>query len=135
MPLSRSPSSPSTNPTAQVFLLQQFLLLPPVLQHRGKAWPAFKSLLTDPGTSAPRQTSKSGLQEEKNTPSSSGGQPQRGSRSRSGNIVCMCMLDARGEKGRSISHGGGEKGGKKKRKGKKKSQPSDSRGLAGRGSS
>jgi len=123
MLLSHSPSSPSTNPTVQVFLLQQFLLLPPVLPCCGKAWPAFKSLLTDPGTSTSCQTPQSGLQEEKKKKPSSGGQPQRGSCSQSRNIVCMCMLDARGEKGRSISCSRGEKKGRKKNQKKQKEIP------------
>lgn len=66
---------------------------------------------------------------------SSGGQPQRGSCSRSRNIMFICMLDARGEKGGSISCGVEGKREEKIKKGKKKSQPSGSRGLAGRGSS
>lgn len=55
---------------------------------------------------------------------------------KSRNIVCMCIFHARGEKGGSISCRREEKwwgeqgwGGSKK-----KSQPSDSRGLAGKGS-
>lgn len=63
--LSYFPFSLSTHPMMEVFLLRQCSLLPPVLQHRSKAWLAFKSLLTNPGISALCQTPKSGLQRKK----------------------------------------------------------------------
>lgn len=54
---------------------------------------------------------------------------------KSRNIVCMCILHAREEKGGSISCKREEKwGGAGVGESKKKSQSSDSRGLAGKGS-
>lgn len=121
----------------EAFLLRQCLLLPPVLQHRSKAWLAFKSLLTNPGTSALCQTPKRGLQRKKNQQNNRAleAKPKEVAVPKSRNIVCMCILHAREEKGGSISCGREEKWGEQGWGGsKKKSQPSDSRGLAGRGS-
>lgn len=88
----------------EVFLLRQCLLLPPVLQHCSRAWLVFKSLLTNPGASALCQTPKRGLQREKKQNNRAlEAKPKEVPVPKSGNIVCMCILHAREEKGGSIS--------------------------------
>lgn len=102
----------------EVFLLGQCLLLSPVLQCCSKAWLAFKSLLTNPGSSALCQTPKSGLQRGKKTstelwrPS-----PKKFAFPKAGTL-CACVYCTPEKKKERVSvvgerkNGGGSRGGR-----------------------